>query len=661
MPPPFRHVLEDLHHLAVRLPWWAMLLSALAAYAVLHPLATIQMPEPQGAADMAMTALVQLLVFLAKVGQYLAPLALLIAATVSAFERWKRSDLRSSVANDATGTLLRGIPREDFELLVADGFRRAGFQVTQPRQANGDGGIDLELAREGRRYLVHSRHWKAWKLDADAVRDFHAIIASEGAAGGFLVLSGGFTADARHYAERAGIELIDGRRLKQMLRAEQPGGRREPSLDAVVTPSTGAASPDDLHSGSRPPASILDPHPTAAPGPGHADRAEPRLTLDDAEDGMERDIGQSLTAMIRSEDAGTVTDSTARAPRTPSLTRTAERRRPRRHLPSKRRMADLVGVLLTSAGIWAAYQWFQSLPEQPAESPWALLGSGQYASANPSPSSQVGAPATLDETAQRPLGQFNFGGDWHPDAAPAEPAAAEEPVVEEYHSIRELEAAFNVKYVPPPECYDWQSNAQMVTCGNHRMRARRGFIESGGKMTPEMLGAASPSSGYQPTVPRGEPIPDWRFEQTQGPAYDEPTWPPPWQQPGGPDGEWTPEPTQAPAPEQRPDWAWDAPESQDGDGFQPQDQGARRDWRTEQARREEQDWRQDQDWTRERDWRQREWSQGPSWLPREDPAEEQDPNWLRPQEPVSARDWLRQQDRVRDAAPDTGRGWDSPW
>ena len=66
---------DRLSDLATRLPWWGMLLSALAAYVLLHPIATLHMPTPTGMLDVAATALGQLFVWTAKIGQYLLPLA----------------------------------------------------------------------------------------------------------------------------------------------------------------------------------------------------------------------------------------------------------------------------------------------------------------------------------------------------------------------------------------------------------------------------------------------------------------------------------------------------------------------------------------------------------------------------------------------------------
>lgn len=70
-----------------RLPWWAGVLSAGAAYAVLHLLATL--PVPPAEAGAAADALVSLLRSGAAVAQYLVPGLLLVLAAASAVLAWR--------------------------------------------------------------------------------------------------------------------------------------------------------------------------------------------------------------------------------------------------------------------------------------------------------------------------------------------------------------------------------------------------------------------------------------------------------------------------------------------------------------------------------------------------------------------------------------------
>jgi hypothetical protein len=185
-------------------------------------------------------------------------------------------------------------------------------------------------------------------------------------------------------------------------------------------------------------------------------------------------------------------------------------------------LGNAAGMLLALGVIAALFVWFTRLPDSAATGYWSRLAN------------QEGTPAAagtreLDDNARRsdagdsdarPFGRFDFG---PPVTAPLENgwttsraglAGFGEGVGEgvgegfgENRSIQALEAAFEASYVPPPECYNWTSRAQMAACGNHRMRARRVFIDSGGRTFDSAL-----YGDGSPPMTRGAPH-NWRAEQ----------------------------------------------------------------------------------------------------------------------------------------------------
>jgi len=119
--------------------------------------------------------------------------------------------------------------------------------------------------------------------------------------------------------------------------------------------------------------------------PARPSRVEPRLASPDEDrstreqSAMEQAIGQELTALIRSGDDLAAGPRTLVAP-APALPPARGRRSGSpgfRLRPAK--VADLIGMLLAAAAIWAGYQWFQTLPERPSGSPWSHLGSARPA------------------------------------------------------------------------------------------------------------------------------------------------------------------------------------------------------------------------------------------------------------------------------------------
>jgi restriction system protein len=104
--------------------------------------------------------------------------------------------------------------RQEFELLVGEGFRLHGFLVIE---MGAGGGADLVLQKGELKFLVQCQHWRAAQVDIGAVRELHGAVAARGAAGGFLVTSGELTAAATEFANASGIRPVNGPRLATML------------------------------------------------------------------------------------------------------------------------------------------------------------------------------------------------------------------------------------------------------------------------------------------------------------------------------------------------------------------------------------------------------------------------------------------------------------
>ena len=97
---------------------------------------------------------------------------------------------------------------------MAQFFRRQGFSATEHILGGADGGVDVMLTRGSERFLVQCKHWSTRAVGPSVVRELNGVIAARGAAGGFVVTSGSFTAAARAFAAEAGIQLVDGIALR---------------------------------------------------------------------------------------------------------------------------------------------------------------------------------------------------------------------------------------------------------------------------------------------------------------------------------------------------------------------------------------------------------------------------------------------------------------
>ena len=171
---------DTLLDLAAKAPWWAgASLAAMSALAL------------QGAAQIVL------------------PMVGLSAALASVLARRKQAG--TVVADD---DVLDGMNRREFESLVAESFRRQGYQIAESAVE----GTDITLRKDRQTWLVHCKPWRAAKVDADVVETFISDLKVRGAAGGFIMSSGRFTREAVAFASGKPVQLIAGPALQLLIK-----------------------------------------------------------------------------------------------------------------------------------------------------------------------------------------------------------------------------------------------------------------------------------------------------------------------------------------------------------------------------------------------------------------------------------------------------------
>lgn len=230
--------LEDIFQIATALPWWAGVGLALVLFGVLHNIAGTAVAMPTGAAGMADFAGKSIGVTLAKFGQWVVPIPLLLGAAVSAYQRRKRNRLHAQVASSGQAAI-DALSWQEFEMLVGEAFRQRGFTVLETGGGGADGGVDLVLSNGREKYLVQCKQWRAAKVGVTIVRELYGVMAAKGATGGFVVTSGTFSAEARDFAKSRNIDLIDGPKLTAMIskvQSCQRAGETLPTAPRVTAP-----------------------------------------------------------------------------------------------------------------------------------------------------------------------------------------------------------------------------------------------------------------------------------------------------------------------------------------------------------------------------------------------------------------------------------------
>lgn len=242
---------DDLSELVAMLPWWAGVLLALVSYFVLHSIASRELVGLTQPGQMGAMVTQSIWKSLATVGQYVLPFICLLGAGTSAWRRRERKNLVADVAGNKATDALDGMSWREFEMLVGEGFRLQGYQVVETGGGGADGGIDLVLTKPGEsggeKFLVQCKQWRAYRVGVGVVRELYGVMAAKGATGGFVVTSGRFTDDAISFASGRNVALIDGPKLRGLLRQAQAGVGRSKARQPAAPVAHAPAPPAQAH------------------------------------------------------------------------------------------------------------------------------------------------------------------------------------------------------------------------------------------------------------------------------------------------------------------------------------------------------------------------------------------------------------------------------
>lgn len=220
---------------AAMLPWQVNVLLAVVIYFVLHHYATAGIASPATIVQLGSYIVSQSGKTLALFGQYLLPTVCIIGAVISFYRRSKRTQMFENVSASKSVAALNGVSWRDFEILVGEAFRRGGYSVVETGGGGADGGVDLVLRKDGEKFLVQCKQWKALKVGVTTIRELYGVMAAAGAVGGFVVTSGVFTQEAKDFASGRNIDLIDGADLYVIIKQVQPVSAQEENITGYHT------------------------------------------------------------------------------------------------------------------------------------------------------------------------------------------------------------------------------------------------------------------------------------------------------------------------------------------------------------------------------------------------------------------------------------------
>jgi restriction system protein len=232
---------EDLVDLIALLPWHVGVILAVAGYLLLHRIAAAPPASAMGSGELGNAMVGAVGRGLATAGQYVVPILCLAGAAISAWRRRARRVLVDNVTGSDASDVLQGMSWREFEVLVGEGFRLQGYQVVENFEPGPDDGIDLMLRKDGEKYLVQCKQWRAFKVGVPVVRELYGAMAAHGAAGGFVVTSGRFTPEAKAFASGRNLRLLDGLQLHRLLKQARASASATPDDRAQARETRNAA------------------------------------------------------------------------------------------------------------------------------------------------------------------------------------------------------------------------------------------------------------------------------------------------------------------------------------------------------------------------------------------------------------------------------------
>jgi hypothetical protein len=109
---------------------------------------------------------------------------------------------------------IRNLSWDGYQALIADIYRRKAFEVFPPPVSGSDlDVIDLVVDRDSQRMLINCQLRGEMDIPAAAVTEMGNVVSNYSVAGAYLIADGSFAPDAEAAAPAAGVTLIDGEAL----------------------------------------------------------------------------------------------------------------------------------------------------------------------------------------------------------------------------------------------------------------------------------------------------------------------------------------------------------------------------------------------------------------------------------------------------------------
>ena len=132
---------------------------------------------------------------------------------IGSIAAWKQLRLPGAARVTATAEAVNAMSWREFSALMEQAFQREGYTVTRL-----DGAADFKLVKMGKTTLVCCKRWKAASHGLEPLRELDRRREAEEAHDALYVALAGVTDNARAFAGRHRIRLVEGQELAGLLR-----------------------------------------------------------------------------------------------------------------------------------------------------------------------------------------------------------------------------------------------------------------------------------------------------------------------------------------------------------------------------------------------------------------------------------------------------------
>jgi len=144
-------------------------------------------------------------------GAFFAALPFII---IGVYAGWRQLRTPSPTRVAQTLERVRALSWEEFSSVMAEAFRRDGYDVAPAA----GGGADFELRKDGRVALASCKRWKAAQGGIGPLRELLKTMKKQEANDALYVTAGELSSNARTYAVDHAIKVVSGVELVQLVR-----------------------------------------------------------------------------------------------------------------------------------------------------------------------------------------------------------------------------------------------------------------------------------------------------------------------------------------------------------------------------------------------------------------------------------------------------------